>query len=465
MTDLSKYQGKTICVAFSGGADSLSLLHYLQANAFSCGYFLSAVNCEHGLRGDASLRDTRFVQEYCKRQNILLHCFSADCFARAATEKTSVETAARNFRYECFESLLNERKCDYIALAHHADDEAETVLFRLARGTALDGLTAMKEESGRYLRPFLSWNKKKISAYAAEHGLNYCVDESNFERDATRNILRLDILPRLNAAVDGATENLLRFAQTAAEDDALLYALARDLIILTPPRFAGDSGYKVCFCDKKPLFRRACLTVLKGLGVVKDYTKRHLDLLCDLQALQTGSTVTLPQNILAKREYDGIAFLRLTAPNQTSPRAGEESGAASQASPPPQTEKTEGISFGFGKFAWGRYEVTVSYNAPTAETEKDCYGVCLRFDADKIPTAAVFRKRQTGDKFRKFKGGEKSLKKYFIDEKIPSYLRDELPLLADGNEVLAVGGVEISDGVKVTQASEKIAYMTVRERV
>ena len=454
MMDLAKYQEKRICVALSGGADSVSLLHYLQANAFSYGYFLSAVNCEHGIRGESSLRDSRFVQELCKAQNIPLFSFSEDCPAKAKREKVSLETAARDFRYQAFESLLEDGKCDYIALAHHADDEAETVLFRLARGTALDGLTGMKEENGRYLRPFLSWDKKKIIAYATEHSLLYCEDESNFEKIATRNILRLDVLPALNSAVDGATENLLRFAQIAAEDDALLYSLARDLVVVDKPRFLGDTGRKVIFCDKKPLFRRACLCVLKELGIVKDYTKRHLDALCALQDLQTGATLTLPQNILAKKEYDGIAFLRLTATDFTSPKAGE--GGA-------ERDKIKELVFGFGKFAWGRYEITISSSIFPAQADKGDFGVCLRFDADKIPLSAVFRTRQTGDIFRKFKGGEKSLKKYLIDEKIPSYLRDELPILADGDRVLLIGGVEISDQIKVDENTKNLAYLAIKQ--
>lgn len=439
--NLQNYRGKTVCVALSGGVDSVSLLHYLKANAFACGYFLAAVNCEHGIRGESSLQDTRFVQDLCEKEGIRLYCFSEDCLARAKREKVSVETAARNFRYQCFEKLLQEKKCDYIALAHHADDEAETVLFRLSRGTALEGLTAMTEENGGYLRPFLSWDKKKITAYAVENALAYCVDESNFERDSTRNILRLDVLPRLNEAIDGATENLLRFAKIAAEDDALLYSLSDALIVQGQPRFAGDSGWKVLFSKEKPLFRRACLTVLKGLGITKDYTRRHLDSLVALQASQTGSTVDLPKGIVAKREYDGISFFLNTQENKTS--------------------KEEEIPFNFGRFAWGRYEITVS-KEPLLKEES--FGVQLRFDADKIPSGSVFRARKTGDVFRKFGGGEKSLKKYLIDEKIPAYLRAELPILADGDRVLLVGGVQIADEIKVTEATVHAAYLIITER-
>ena len=127
MLGLEKYANKRICVAFSGGADSTALLHYLTARQKQFGYTISAVHCEHGIRGEESLLDKAFVEAVCARWEIPLFSFSEDCPARAKREKESLETAARRFRYECFSSLVAENKTDYIATAHHLDDEAETV--------------------------------------------------------------------------------------------------------------------------------------------------------------------------------------------------------------------------------------------------------------------------------------------------------------------------------------------------
>ena len=174
---LKKYRGNKICVAVSGGSDSVALLHYLNALKKENGYSLSAVHCEHGIRGADSLADMQFVKSLCEEWGVELYVFQEDCPARAKREKESLETAARNFRYQSFRTLIREGKADFIATAHHKNDEAETVLFRLARGTSLGGMSAMKEENGYLLRPFLKWSKKDIHAYIQEHGLSFCEDK------------------------------------------------------------------------------------------------------------------------------------------------------------------------------------------------------------------------------------------------------------------------------------------------
>ena len=146
--NLEKFFGKRICVAVSGGADSVALLCALKNERAEKGFSLCAAHCEHGIRGEESLADMRFVQALCCEWGIELYLFSEDCLARAKREKQSVETAARNFRYACFQQIINEGKADYIALAHHKNDEAETVLLHLARGASLTGAGAMQEESG-----------------------------------------------------------------------------------------------------------------------------------------------------------------------------------------------------------------------------------------------------------------------------------------------------------------------------
>ena len=230
MLNLSDFSKKRICVAVSGGVDSVSLLHYLRDRQTQYGYRLFAVHLEHGIRGEESLADMRFVQTLCEKWSVPLFIFSENCLLRAEREKNSLETAARNFRYEKFEELVKADKVDYIALAHHENDEAETVLFRIARGAALSGAKGMVEQNGYVLRPFLSWKKAEIVEYAKAHNLEYCIDKTNFELCATRNKLRLKVLPLLEEIVPSATENIARFAALAAEDDGYLYAESERLI-------------------------------------------------------------------------------------------------------------------------------------------------------------------------------------------------------------------------------------------
>ena len=294
MKNLRELQGKKVCVATSGGMDSTALLHYLKSQEERYGYVLSAVHCEHGIRGKKSIADMQFVKKLCLQWSIPLYIFQENCVERAKREKTSLETAARNFRYESFNKLRQEGKADYIATAHHAKDEAETVLFRLSRGTSLSGAAGMRAEREGFLRPFLDWSKERIYEYVKEYKLPYRVDKSNNDTDYTRNALRLNVLPALEKAVAGATENIARFARLAAEDDEYLYRQSEKLI-------SQENGVeRVAFSQEKPLFKRACLIVMKRLGIEKDYTGARLESLYKLQESERGARVDLPCGVLAK---------------------------------------------------------------------------------------------------------------------------------------------------------------------
>ena len=433
MMDLTRFSEKRIGVAISGGVDSVSLLHYLKTREKECGYFLCAVHCEHGIRGEESLLDARFVKELCEGQGVPLYTFSEDCPMRAKRDKQSLETAARAFRYECFDKLLTENAVDFIAVAHHKNDEAETVLFRLLRGTSLTGVGGMVEMNDKIIRPFLSWTRAKIEEYAKKNGLAYRVDGTNFQLDATRNKLRLQVMPLLENAVDGAVENLTRFARLAVEDDKVLYGYAKELLTET------EEGFVVTFCEKAPLFRRACLLALKSLGVEKDYTALHLENAYALQSLERGARLSLPKGIEAEKCENGIRLYR----------------AVEEAFP----EKAATQKFDKNGFNGGRYAVSIS----STPIENGNGWQVLQVDGDKIPTTAVYRFREEGDYIYRFGGGKKSLKKFFNEEKTPVAERAYLPLIADGDEVYVVCGVEISDKVKVTAETKSPLYISIQK--
>lgn len=395
---------KRIAVAVSGGRDSMALLHFLSRNRDRLTLF--AVHCEHGIRGEDSLADAELVKTFCAQENIPLFFFREDCIARAKKERVSLETAARNFRYRCFDGLLKENKADFVATAHHALDNAETVLFRLCRGSALSGLCGIGDREG-YLRPLLHCSRGEIDEYVRRNGVPYRDDETNFASDATRNFLRLEILPALEERIGGAAENISRFASLAAEDEALLSSLALSLV--------RDNA--VLLDERFPLFTRACLAVLKKMGVERDYTSRHLFDLYALIGKENGKKLDLPGGVVAYREYDRVSFAR-------------SGGSADE------------VPFREGSEFMGR-TLTLSEGR-------------LRFDADKLPEDAVVRLRRQGDRFRSFGGGEKSLGDWFTDKKIPLRLRGEIPVVASGNRVYIVGEYEIADEIRVTGETKRV---------
>lgn len=407
----------------------MTLLYLMRERAERNGFFLCAVTCEHGIRGKASKKDAELVKRWCERSGIPLYFFSADCKKLAKENKQSLETAAREFRRGCFQSLIDEGKADFIATAHHENDEAETVLFRLSRGASLTGVRGMAERSGCFIRPLLRTSKEEILQIAKANHIPYRDDKTNFALDATRNKLRLDVLPRLERAVPKATKSLARFARLADEDDECLYALSEKLIKKAEAEEPFDTGYRLLKSEHKPLFRRACLTILKSLGVEKDYFSAHLESVYRLQGLQTGSRIALPKGVTAVKKYDEIVFLQV----------GREG------------------------YEWGRYEVIAQNEEPTFKTA----GRVLRADADKIPKSATVRLVREGDEFRKYGGGNKSLKKYFVDQKIARAKRRELLVLAeaDGNRVYAVCGVEIAEEIKLDENTKNVVFIALRKKI
>ena len=441
MMDLNVFSGKKICVATSGGLDSTALLHYLKKREAACGYVLCALHCEHGIRGEESLKDMRFVQNLCKEWGVPLFLFQEDCLQRAQREKSSVETAARAFRRDCYARLIGEGKADYIATAHHADDEAETVLFRIARGASLSGASGMRAQEGNLLRPFLDWSKDRLRAYAEENGLSYCTDNTNFSTEYTRNKLRLTVFPALEEAVAGAKENFARFAALAAEDDEYLYQKSRELLTEN----TANGGYIVAFCEEAPLFRRACLLAIKRLGVERDYTSVHLQSVFALQRSERGARIDLPQNVVAEKTQTGIALFLRTERTEIS------------------TETLLEKPFSESGFEGGMYTVNVSQ---TPSLEEKCEGQILRIDLDKLPADAVFRFRREGDEIEKFGGGKKSLKKFFNEKKLPVSARAHWPLIAskETGEVYVVCGVEIEERIKITKDTVHALYITLKKR-
>ena len=435
MMELKNFSGQRICVAISGGIDSVSLLHYLKRMEKECGYTLCAAHCEHGIRGEESLADARFVEEFCLQQGVPLYRFSEDCPARAKRDKQSLETAARTFRKECFEKVLLDGKADFIATAHHKNDDAETVLFRLMRGTSLTGVGGMAEVNGKVIRPFLSWTRAEIEAYATQNKLAYCEDSTNYELDATRNKLRLNVLPLMEEAVPGTVENLVRFSQLAIEDDGLLYEYAKELLT------EREEDVTVAFCGKKPLFRRACLLALKWLGVERDYTALHLENAYHLQSLERGARLSFPKGVEAEKTEKGVRFYKVC----------EDTPAVK-----PASQKFTKIGFD-----GGRYEVKISLKPMESDNEWRV----LQADGDKIPATAVYRFREEGDVIQRFGGGRKTLKKFFNEEKTPVAEREYLPLIAEeSGEVYVVCGVEISEKVKVTADTKSPIYISIRKK-
>ena len=447
MINLAKYAGLKICVAVSGGRDSMALLHYLNTHAREYGITLSALNCDHNIRGEASAKDSEFVKEWCKVNKIPLLFFK-----RTSSDKS--EEGARRWRLSCYFKAI-EGGADAVATAHHLNDNAETVLFNLARGTALAGMKGITDNhrygcdglSELYLiHPLIECTREQIDRYVSENCVPFVEDESNFTDNYTRNKIRHYVIPNLEEAVPDAVKSIYRFSRLAAEDEEYFDRLIERNGLVKLTQF----GAEVAFCEEKAIFKRA---VLKALSMwrsdIKDYTSEHLERLYKLQFSENGKKFEF-LNITVFKENGKIAFCDTALLN----------------------EAVNGCPFRDYESEEYFYADRLLVICEECDLENELQYInkslkdrlpektkLLKFDFGTIPETAVIRFMKSGDKFRKFGGGTKSLGDYFTDKKIPLRLRGQIPLITDGDEVLAVCGVEISDKIKITQKTKKVFYI------
>lgn len=431
--DLTPYGNKRICVAVSGGKDSMALLHYLFTHAKDYGITLSALNCEHGIRGEESERESAFVEAYCGGNCIPLRLFKAE---RGALNS---ENAARIWRWNCYNTVIRDGQADLVATAHHMSDNAETVLFNLARGSALSGMTGIGDLPSLHLiRPLISCTREEIDAYVEENGLPFVTDKSNDTDDFTRNKIRHNVLPALEEAVPGAVKNIFRFSRLASEDEEYFDGKVREIVVRRQ-----TYGCLIKPCKERVIFRRAAHKIIAEGYQKKDYTAEMLNRLFDLQSAENGKRFEF-LGLVAVKESGGIAIVD-----------GGEFAYESEGMPFYESLDCDYVMRYAGQPASvGRAE---NFNSGIDHlSELDPTLKVLKFDLDKIPQSAVIRFKRTGDRFTKFGGGSKSLGDYLTDKKVPQSMRGKLPLVCDGSEVLIVGGVEISDKVKITDATKQV---------
>lgn len=426
--DLSGFhlKNKTVAVAVSGGADSMALLYYMLKFADYYGFKVIALNVEHGIRGETSVKDSVFVENSCRDLNIPCLSYKVDSLEKAKNDKLSVEQAARMLRYDCFNDALNKGTCDVVATAHHRSDNAESVLLNIFRGTGLKGLIGINENySDRIIRPMLGVSREEIDNYVAENAIPFVTDETNLSDDYTRNFLRLNVIPKIKEIFPEMEKSISRLSEIAESENEFMDETAKDAVTIS------SNKAELRVTAHPAVLRRAVVIALKTLGLKKDWEKVHADGVVGLKSMQNGSSITLPKGLFAIREYDKIVISKKPAVTP------------------------EEIPFSLGKTKFGDYTVIIEKTDMPQDLKSGFYA-----DLDKIPATAFIRSKKIGDGFVKFGGGTKTLGDFFTDIKLPLRLRNNLPVLADGNNVLCIFGVAISDKIKVDDSTRNIIKIT-----
>lgn len=413
--------GEKVAVACSGGRDSMSLLHFLWSHKDDLGIEVLAVNVDHGIR-ESSANDSAFVAQYCEKNGIKLYSFKVNAKQFSEDKKLTLEQGARECRYKVFRSLINKHLVDKIALAHHLQDQTETILLNIFRGTGINGAGGMEFiRDDVYIRPFLNTHKSELGAYVERNDIPYVEDETNQDDDFNRNYIRNRIMPLIRYRWSNADYTIASFGSNCRQDEEYIEStISNDAFVVEEGMVRIYSNY---FVYADAYVYRLILRALKAIGMGVNIEKKHLKMIKEM-ALESenGTKISLPNGLTVIKEYNFITFTN----RNTKPSSKEY------------------------PFVKGKLDISNFGLIETFVLKKFNIGEYTHLiDLTKLPKDAKWRFRRDGDVFEKFGGGTNSLSDYLIDKKIPVRLRNLLPVLASGNEILIVAGVEISDRVKI----------------
>jgi tRNA(Ile)-lysidine synthase len=491
--------GMCVVVGVSGGADSVCLLYVLKEYSRRVPFELTVVHVEHGLRGEESLEDARFTRELCHQMQVPFRLVHAQVQTLAAQEGLSTEEAGRKERYRIFREVQKQCGAQRIAVAHNRNDQAETVLHHLVRGSGLKGLGGIAPVRDDIIRPLLFTTRAEIEEILRQAGLSWRTDRTNLEQDYTRNRIRLSILPHMERELNvRASEHI---AQAGEKLQQVQSYIERETCRAAERCISSEEG-DVCialepFLKEDELIRSEVLRrALSMCGGLRDVGTVHIEDLMKLAGMDCGKKLSLPGRITAVRENGILRFQQLQA-DVLKKNAGEscvtgsaaahaeESGDAAGVETKKLTisGKTEKISDkkwsvlsetrelrieGAGHYEMEDFtvEVGILENCAALYPEiirENQYTKWLSYDT--IKGNIMLRTRRTGDYLVVGKqGGRKKLKDYLIDCKVPQAKRDQIWLLADGSHVLWVVGYRISEAAKVTEETGKVMKIRWEEK-
>lgn len=451
----------------SGGADSVSLLTVLARYRKKLGIQLHVVHINHMIRGAAADGDQRYVENLCRDYGVDCAAYNIDVQAMAAERGLTVEEAGRIARYDMFGRVRAEYAPEgcVTAVAHNCNDVAETVIFNIARGTGIGGVKGITPVRGSIIRPLLECGRPEIEAYLDRQGIAYCTDATNNEDDYTRNRIRHMILPVMEEINSQAVEHICAMARNAGEYERLANDMADNFlrrqgidVLIADCGWSGQTAVKDSFAVSLPelsaqdrLVQELVIRHLIGLvcGGLKDIGRSHVAEVRKLYKADTGAGIDLPGRGRVYVQYGQLVFA-----------ADSDEKKYHQ-----QDDETTDVCVDIDCEASGKYEnrlgtLTVSiYDRPdNLNLAKKEYTKFL--DYDKIGKCLQLRTFVQGDHIVvNSSGSNKKLNRLFTDCKIPADVRQSIPLVASGSEIVWAIGVRIGENYKVTDNTQKIIEM------
>lgn len=448
-------EGTLVVVGVSGGADSVCLLDIMCRLGNTRGFSVIAVHVNHMLRGNEADEDEAFVRELCGKYRIPLKVFREDVAAFAGRNNYSLEEAGRIIRYEKMKEVMEEQGASYIAVAHHRDDQAETVFLNILRGTGLDGLCGMSDINGRIIRPLLTSGKDEILEYVKRNGLSYRTDSTNYENTYLRNIIRNVIFPEIKRHTGtDITAKLFRMHELLRNDRDFLNRYAEEKF--SEILLFKENGRIVLRRDKltelHPAVSGRVIRIAweKITGSRQGLESVHVNAALSAVSKEGNRTAELPKRIKVISEYDRVEI--------SAPKKYDENEPVFFRVPVPSVMELPNRVRIEAKL-YTREEYVRKFGEIKKARENSLTQI---FDYGKIKEGIYIRGRRPGDLFHPYNSkGKKKLKDFFIDLKIPKKTRENILLLAEGKNIIWVVGYRTSDNYKIEDSTETILYVNI----
>jgi tRNA(Ile)-lysidine synthase len=439
--------GETVVVAVSGGADSVALLDLL-ATRRELGLRPVVAHLNHLLRGDESAGDEAFVRGLAKRYGVSAEIGAVDVQALSTSRRLSLEEAGREARYTFLREVAARHDARVIALAHHADDQAETLLMHLLRGAGGSGLAGMRPSSagGHLVRPLLACYRHEVEAYLLGRGLAWREDSSNRDLSFLRNRVRHELLPLLATYNPAVAERLVTTAAALAGDELLLTkvveeAAGRCLIVVSPDKVtASCAALRQELAGSRPRLYRYALAAVKG--DLRRIGSRHLQAIERLyQARRPAGVLHLPGGISVSRSYDLLAF---AAGSPVQPTDGYELVVDGPGTYEIDSVGVLEVTAASPPGDWGQVPTTTAY-----------------VDLAAVPFPWLIRPLRPGDRFVPLgMSGSRKVKAYYIDQKIPVADRRRIPLVFSGPTLFWLAGLRLAQQARLTPASRQVCRLS-----
>lgn len=417
-----------VWVAVSGGVDSTVLAHLCK----SLGYQISLVHCNFKLRGAESEADEQFVRQLGAALGVKVYVQSFDTSQIAAIEKISIQEAARKLRYEWFSTLINTKTQppDVLVTAHHADDNAETILMHVSKGTGMRGLTGIPVKNNYIRRPLLFATRKEIEAFARSHTWQWRDDASNYTNDYTRNHFRLQVIPEIEKVFPSFKQNMLQNVQRFQDAEALYHHAVQEIL----KKLLVYVGHEIHIPVAKWLLQPAPATLLYEILSPLGFTPEHCAEVYKLKDSDTGRFVASETHRVLKNR--GWLIITETGNRQENHYLIESSD--------------------IGSILVDGAQLKINILTTVPDIRKSNPEVAF-LDGDKLEFPLLFRKVKPGDYFYPL-GMEKKKKisRFLIDQKIPLHEKENIWVLVSGEKLAWVAGMRIDHRYRVTENTRQI---------